>query len=91
MPRGNGRVKSVEVIHVRCSIKGEPAQLLRELKERGIVSSVRGAVVQGILALYEETLERDLKRAQVGAGFSTHTLHTLSTDLPGDETRQGVV
>jgi len=86
--RGSVRAKPEQVIHVRCYIKGEPAQLLRELKERGVVSSVREAVVHGILALYEKTIERDLKRAQTGAGLSTPT---PPIDLARDRKRQGVV
>ena len=53
-----------EILHVKCTLNGEPARLLRELKDRGIVRSVREAVAHGIMALYERTAERDLKRAQ---------------------------
>jgi hypothetical protein len=48
-------------------LRGEPARIVRELKGRGIVKSVREAVVQGLLLLYERTTERDLRRAQARA------------------------
>lgn len=37
-----------DVVHVRCVINGEPARIIRELKRRGTVASVKEAVVQGI-------------------------------------------
>jgi hypothetical protein len=88
MPRGNDRENSQQVVHIRCSIKGEPAELLRELKERGVVSSVREAVVHGILAFYERTIERDLKRAQAGANLPTRASPPV---LSRDKTRQAIV
>jgi len=60
---------SEEKLYVRCSLTGDPARMVRELKDRGIVCSVREAVVHGILALYERTAERDLKRAQARASL----------------------
>ena len=59
----------VEKLHVKCILTGEPALMVRELKERGLVRSIREAIVQGILALYERTAERDLKRAQARASL----------------------
>jgi len=54
-------------LYVKCVLSGEPALIVRELKERGIVKSVREAVVQGLLLLYEKTAERDLRMAQARA------------------------
>jgi len=56
-------------VFVRCTLRGEPARIVRELKERGVVASVREAVVHGLIALYERTAERDLKRAQAHASL----------------------
>ena len=58
-----------EKLHVKCTLTGEPARIVLELKERGIVRSVREAVVHGILAFYERTVERDLKNAQAKASL----------------------
>jgi len=57
--------KETDKVYVKCTLRGEPARIVVELKERGVVRSVREAVVHGLLALYEKTMERDLKRAQV--------------------------
>jgi len=60
-------LKEPETVYVKCTLRGEPARIVAELKERGVVRSVREAVVHGLLALYEKTMERDLKRAQARA------------------------
>ena len=52
-------------LFVRCKIGGKPAQAYRELKERGIVLSIREAVVHGFLALHDREMMRDLRAAQV--------------------------
>ena len=52
-------------IRVNCSIHGEAAKALLALKSRGIVTSNRDAVIQGILALDKKRLEKDLKSAQL--------------------------
>ena len=54
-----------DTVHVRCVIKGEPARMIRELKRRGIVTSVKEAVVQGLYAYYDTILQHDLKRLEV--------------------------
>jgi len=54
-------------VEVRCTLSEEPARIILELKERGIVATVREAVVHGLMALHERVLERDLKEAQVKA------------------------
>ena len=57
--------KKDDAIHVRCIIKGEPARMIRELKRRGTVTSVKQAVVQGIYTYYDTILQLDLKRLEV--------------------------
>lgn len=52
-------------VHINCNIKGEPAQILLELKERGLVNSNKDAINQGLCALYNKILERDLKTKQL--------------------------
>ena len=54
-------------IHVRIntSIKGEPARILLSLKQRGVIVSNTDAVIQGLLALHERVLKRDLEVAQL--------------------------
>ena len=54
-------------VYLKCTLRGDPALIVLELKERGIVGSVREAVVQGLFAFYERILERDLRRAQVAS------------------------
>jgi hypothetical protein len=56
-----------EKVYLKCVLRGDPALIVLELKERGIVGSVREAVVQGLFAFYEGILERDLRRAQVAS------------------------
>jgi len=58
--------KSLKV-EVRCTLREEPARIVLDLKERGVVANVREAVVHGLLALHEQILDRDLKEAQVKA------------------------
>ena len=60
-------LKEPEKVYVKCTLEGEPARIILELKERGIVKSVREAVVQGLLSFYERTMDRDLKWAQARA------------------------
>jgi hypothetical protein len=54
-------------VYLKCVLRADPALIVLELKERGIVCSVREAVVQGLFAFYERILERDLRRAQVAS------------------------
>jgi len=51
-------------VYVKCTLRGEPAHIFMELKERGIVRSAREAVVQGLLAFCERVTEQDLRTAQ---------------------------
>lgn len=50
------RVKYVSVV-----IQGDTARHLEELMNRGLVSSAKDAVIQGINLLYERFLNMDLK------------------------------
>lgn len=52
-------------LHIKCTISGEPARILLELKQRGLVNSNKDAVNQGLCALYNSVLERDLKQLKL--------------------------
>ena len=52
-------------IRINCSVDGEAAKILLNLKKRGIVKSNREAVVQGLISLQEKVLERDLRLARL--------------------------
>jgi hypothetical protein len=52
-------------IRINCNINGEAAQILLNLKRRGIVKSNREAVVQGLISLHKEVLKRDLQLARL--------------------------
>lgn len=61
------RGKESSRVHIRCSIDGEPARILLELKHRGIIRSNADAVCQGLLTLWEKVLRRELQEAQLEA------------------------
>ena len=46
-------------VRVNCSIEGDPALWLIELKRRGIVGSNKEAVVQGLIVLRERLVKLD--------------------------------
>lgn len=52
-------------VRINTEIEGEPAKILLELKQRGLVSDNTDAVNQGLLVLYDRTLRRDLARLQL--------------------------
>lgn len=54
-------------VHIKCAISGEPAEILLKLKDRGLVTSNSDVVIQGVLALWEKVLRRDLRAAQTEA------------------------
>ena len=54
-----------EKLHIKCTITGEPARILLELKQRGLVNTNKDAVNQGLCALYNTVLERDLKQQKL--------------------------
>lgn len=47
---------------VNCTIKGNAAEMLIELKKRGIIQNNREAVVQGLLALQERVTKSDIEK-----------------------------
>ena len=53
-----------EIVWVKCELEGKPARIVRELKRRGMVKSVREAVVQGLLTYWDQVMMRDLREAQ---------------------------
>ena len=54
-------------VRINCTIRGEPAAVLLELKKRGIFSSNREAIVRGLEVFYQQLLEGDLKKARLAA------------------------
>lgn len=54
-----------DVVYVKLRLVGEPARIIREQKARGSYVSVRDVVVQGLLALERETVEREIRRSRV--------------------------
>ena len=54
-------------VHIKCRLDGELAVMYRELKTRGLVKSAGDAVGRGVQLLYDEALERDMKRVRVSA------------------------
>ena len=57
-----------EKLYVRCELEGKPAEIVRELKKRGIVKSYREAIVQGILTYWDQLMARELREAQAQTG-----------------------
>jgi hypothetical protein len=51
-------------VRINCSIEGQAAKALLDLKRRGIIKSNREAVTQALLLLYEKEMERQLKWAK---------------------------
>lgn len=61
----DGSSKQTTRVRINTEIEGEPAEILLELKQRGLVSDNTDAVNQGLLVLYDRTLRRDLARLQL--------------------------
>ena len=57
--------KQAREIRINCSIDGEAAEILSQLKRRGIVGSNRDCVVQALLVFNEKIVDRDLKQARL--------------------------
>ncbi|MDG6995544.1 MAG: hypothetical protein JRN52_06460 [Nitrososphaerota archaeon] len=51
---------------ININLTGEPAKILRELKERGLVQNNVDSVAQGLLALHEKVIRRDLASLRLG-------------------------
>ena len=50
-----------DIKYVSVELQGDTAKRLREMIDRGLVSSTKDAVIQGINLLYERCLQVDLK------------------------------
>jgi len=60
--------EETEIVWVKCELEGKPAKIVKELKRRGMVKSVREAVVQGLLTYWDQVMVRDLREAQARTG-----------------------
>ena len=60
-------------VRINCEIRGKPAQIYLDLKRRGLITSAREAVVQGLTSLYEKVLQRDLQEARLKASRRLET------------------
>ena len=60
--------EETEIVWVKCELEGKPARIVKELKRRGVVKSVREAVVQGLLTYWDQMMVRDLREAQAQTG-----------------------
>ena len=47
-------LKEPETVYVKCTLRGQPTRIVAELKERGVVKSVREAAVQRVLTSTEK-------------------------------------
>lgn len=61
----DGHSRQTTRVRINTEVEGEPAKILLELKQRGLVSDNTDAVNQGLLVLYDRTLRRDLARLQL--------------------------
>ncbi len=52
-------------IRVNGTLRDEPARVLLELKRRGVCRSNMDGIGQGLLTLWEKTLDRDAKAARL--------------------------
>ena len=52
---------------IKCILEGEHAKMYRELKKRGLIRHASDVMTHGVMHLYDEALERDMKRVQVTA------------------------
>ncbi len=52
-------------LRVNLCLSGEPAKWYRDWRTRGLVESVKDAVLMSFQALQEKVTEQDLKRAQL--------------------------
>jgi hypothetical protein len=57
--------REITRIRINTQLNGEPAEIIMDLKRRGLVTSYRDAVIQGLLALHEKVLRRDLMRTNL--------------------------
>ncbi len=61
------RSEQKEEVKVRINtvLKNEPAEVLLQLKRRGLARSNTDAISQALLVFYEKLLDRDLKVSQL--------------------------
>jgi len=52
-------------VRVNTVIVGEPAEWLKEWKQRGIISSYADAVIQALRSFHREITENELKSIQI--------------------------
>ncbi|MDG6995554.1 MAG: hypothetical protein JRN52_06510 [Nitrososphaerota archaeon] len=55
-----------ELVRINIELGGEPAQILNELKHRGLVQNNVDAVAQALIALHEKIIKRDLAKLRLG-------------------------
>ena len=60
-------INNQEKVHLRFTLTGEPARILIELKERGIVNTYQEAVRHAIYAYKDKIDERDLKSIKINS------------------------
>lgn len=67
LTRRAARSEPREEVKVRINtvLKNEPAEVLVQLKQRGLARSNTDAISQALLAFYEKVLDRDLKISQL--------------------------
>ena len=54
------------IVRINIELGDEPAKILNELKQRGLVKDNPDAVSQALLALYDRVLKRDLVKLRLG-------------------------
>lgn len=48
-----------KIVYINTKVAGEPAEILKRLKERHIVQDNTDAICQGLFALWEHVMQRD--------------------------------
>lgn len=67
-------------VRCNCTLTGKPAEVLLQLKQKGLVSSVRDAVVQGLMALNDIIIARELNEARLKTIERTENSKKLEVD-----------
>ena len=52
-------------VRINTTISGQPAEILLELKRRGLATSNTDAIIQALVTFYEKVVDRDLRAAQL--------------------------
>lgn len=58
---------STSGLRLNLTLRGRSAQIVRDMKEQGLIQSNREAIVMALLALEEKLTNLDLKRARIAA------------------------